>query len=178
MKQGTTELQRKAGQLLERLQASSSDRGRMADLRCAWSRAKQMRAWPFLGPLGLIGSEAALTVAGGFGFHPKTATAGTFGTACRQLARSGSFSPEVLGHRFQRLLGADRSHACLLVRPLILAMRSAGVPVNYRRLFTDLSWWTPRIRQQWAAEFWAPGGSRDGKTGRDEVPARGAETEV
>lgn len=173
MKPNTTDLERRAWQLLERLRAASFDRGQMADLRCAWSRARQVRAWPLLGPLGLIGSEPALTVAGGFGFHPETAAEGTFGTACRRLANSGSFSADVVSQRLLRLLGADRSEACRLVRPLILAMRSAGVPVNYRRLFTDLTYWTPRIRQQWAAEFWAPGaafsGSADGVQGADEA---------
>lgn len=173
MKQGTTELDRRAGQLLERLRAASADRGQMADLRCAWSRARQVRAWPFLGPLGLIDSEPALTVAGGFGYHPETAPEGTFGTACRRLARSGSFSADVVSRRLQRLLAADRSEACRLVRPLILAMRSAGVPVNYHRLFTDLTYWTTRIRQRWAAEFWAPGaaasGAGDGVQGAEEA---------
>lgn len=140
----------KAARLMSVLRGAAADRGAMADLRCAWSETRRSRAWPWLGRAGLIGDLVAETVAGAFGYHPEECRKGNFGTACRQMAREHAGA----AHRFARLLRASRLEVCLMIRPLILALRSTGTPVNHERLASDLWYWSDAVRERWAREFW------------------------
>ncbi len=160
-----------AQELLRHLRLAMQDRGRMADLRCAWNRARLHSAWPLLGPLGLIEDEAALAVAGGFAYHPSLAEGRSFGSSCQRLTHAGA------EQRFQRLLSATRQEACRLIRPLILALRSKGIPVDYAQLYADLRFWSPAVRRRWAVDFWArrrqpaQSGAETEESPRPDVPA-------
>jgi hypothetical protein len=145
-----TRVKEMAGKLMDLLISLQDDRGAMADLRCAWSQTKRSRAWPLLGRAGLIGDRVGETVAGAFGYHPSLADEGNFGTACKKLLQEHAGAEQ----RFARLLDADRDNLCDLVRPLILAMRSVEVALNYRQLYIDLKFWGERTRVAWAREFW------------------------
>lgn len=136
--------------LLEYLRRFKNDRGAMADLRCALSPARLPRAWPLLAPVGGVGDPRIETLAGLFASHPLETETGNFGTTCRRLADENS----TFEARFQRLLSCERDEICERLRPVILAARPRGIPVNYEQLFADLRYWGGPVKAQWAREFW------------------------
>jgi CRISPR system Cascade subunit CasB len=141
-----------ASGLLGYLRQFKNDRGKMADLRCALSPspAKRARAWPLLAQLGGIGVPRIETVAGLFAWHPAETDAGNLGTTCRRLsAEKSSFDG-----RFQRLLSCDRDEICERLRPVVLAAKAKGIPVNYEELFADLSYWGDNVKARWARAYW------------------------
>ena len=141
-----------ASGLLAYLRQRKDDRGAMADLRCALSPspAKRARAWPLLASVGGIGNRRIETVAGLFAWHPEETDAGNLGTTCRRLsAERASFD-----NRFQRLLSCDRDEICERLRPVVLAAKAKGIPVNYEELFADLCYWGDNVKARWAREYW------------------------
>ena len=140
-----------AKRLLDYLRKFKDDRGAMADLRCALSPAKRPRAWPLLARVGGIGNRSIETLAGLFAYHPDETDSGNIGTTCWRLkAENNSFDA-----RFRRLLSCDhRNEVCERLRPLILAAKAKGVPVNYEELFVDLRYWGDRVKTDWAREYW------------------------
>lgn len=142
--------EQRASRLMELLRSVAADRGAMAELRCAWSEVRRSRAWPWLGRVGLIGDVVAETVAGAFGYHPEESREDNFGTACRRLAGRQTGAEQ----RFAALLRSNRAEACLRIRPLILALRSAGIALNHEQLASDLWYWGDAVRRRWAQEFW------------------------
>lgn len=141
-----------ATRLLAWLRRLREDRGAMANLRCAVTPARRARAWPLLGQVGGIDRSIYESVAGLFAHHPEETDSGNLGTTCRRLAgENASFDA-----RFRRLLGCDREEVCERLRPIVLAARSKGFPVNYRQLFEDLWYWGDRVKTRWAKEYWPP----------------------
>jgi CRISPR system Cascade subunit CasB len=141
-----------AKRVLEYLRRFRNDRGVMADLRCALSPspAKRARAWPLLARVGGIGNPRVETVAGLFAYHPEEAPTGNLGSTCLRLkAQNESFDG-----RFRRLLSCGWDEICERVRPIILAARPRGIPVNYEELFADLCYWGERVKELWAREYW------------------------
>lgn len=140
-----------AVQLLAYLRQLKGDRGAMADLRCALSPTRLPRAWPLLGRVGGIGNARIEVVAGLFAYHPEETGAGNIGTTCRLLAAEHS----TFDSRFRRLLSCDhRDEVCERLRPVALAARAKGVPVNYEQLYVDLCYWGDNIKARWAREYW------------------------
>jgi CRISPR system Cascade subunit CasB len=141
-----------ASRLLGYLRGLREDRGAMADLRCALSPVRLPRAWPLLARVGGIGNLPMERIAGFFGYHSEETDQGNVGTTCRRLAvENSSFDG-----RFRRLLACDRrDEVCDRLRPIVLAAKSKGVKVNYEQLFVDLSYWSPRVKESWAREYWA-----------------------
>ncbi len=139
-----------AGRLLAYLRQLKNDRGAMADLRCALSATKLPRAWPLLARVGGIGNPRIEAVAGLFAYHPDEAHEGNLGTTCLRLkGQSESFDA-----RFRRLLACDRDEICERLRPVVLAARAKGIPVNYEELFADLCYWGDNVKARWAREYW------------------------
>ncbi len=139
-----------AKRLLDYLRQLKDDRGAMADLRCALSPAKLPRAWPLLARVGGIGNPRIEAVAGLFAYHPDEAHTGNLGTTCLRLkAQNESFDA-----RFRRLLVCDRDEICERVRPMILAAKAKGIPINYEQLFADLCYWGDTVKARWAREYW------------------------
>jgi CRISPR system Cascade subunit CasB len=122
----------------------------MADLRCLLSAAKRARAWPLLARVGGIGDSHIETVAGLFAWHPEETHGGNLGTTCRLLREQN----ESFDARFQRLLTCDREEICERLRPLVLAAKAKGIPVNYEELFADLCCWGDNVKTRWAREYW------------------------
>ena len=122
----------------------------MAELRCALSPTKLPRAWPLLGRLGGIGSPRIETIAGLFAHHPDETTSGNLGRTCLRLKEQN----ESFDSRFRRLLGCDREEICTMVRPVVIAASSKGIPVNYETLFADLCYWGDNVKARWAKEYW------------------------
>jgi len=103
----------------------------MADLRCALTPARRTRASPLLARVGGIDRPIYESVAGMFAYHPDSTDSGNIGTTCHQLAgENTSFDG-----RFRRLLSCDRDELGDRLRPVILAAKAKGIPVNYEALF-------------------------------------------
>ena len=143
----------RAATILVLVRSLRHDRGAMSNLRCAFAPARRRRAWPLLARIDGIGDPVAETIAGCYAYHPEEAPGGNFGDTCRALAgQHNSFDA-----RFRRLLACDREELCQRIRPVILAAKSKGIPVNYETLAADLLWWGDRVRTRWAQAYW--GGS-------------------
>ena len=139
-----------AARLFTYLRQLKNDRGAMADLRGALSPNRMARAWPLLARVGGIGNPRIETVAGLFAYHPAETHAGNIGTTCRSLAGgNNSFDG-----RFRRLLSCDRDEICERLRPVVLAAKAKGVPLNYEELFIDLWYWGDKVKARWAREYW------------------------
>ena len=139
-----------AARLMAYLRRHKNDRGAMADLRCALSASKLPRAWPLLARVGGIGNPRIETVAGLFAYHPDETQTGNLGTTCLRLKdQNQSFDA-----RFRRLLACDRDEICERLRPVILAAKQKGIPVNYEELFADLCYWGSEVKERWAREYW------------------------
>lgn len=146
-----------AARLLTFLRPLKKDRGAMADLRCALSPARLPRAWPLLARVGGVGNSRIETVAGLFAYHPDEIHTGNLGTTCRRLwAENSSFDD-----RFRRLLGCDRDEICERLRPVVLAAKAKGIPVNYEALFADLCYWSDLVKATWAREYWSASESEE-----------------
>jgi CRISPR type I-E-associated protein CasB/Cse2 len=152
MTERTFDPQEAASALMSHLRRLQKDRGAMADLRCALNPVRRARAWPLLGQLGrhAIGDPRYETVAGLFAYHPDETHDGNLGTTCRRLAsENNSFDG-----RFRRLLSCEREELRERLRPVILAAKAKGIPVNYDRLFIHLVYWGDNVKAQWAREYW------------------------
>jgi CRISPR system Cascade subunit CasB len=139
-----------AERVLAYLRRLRTDRGAIADLRCALSPARRPRAWPRLAAVGGIGNTHIETVAGLFAYHPTETNGGNMGTTCRQLAAENN----TFDGRFRRLLSCDNNEICERLRPVVLAAKARGIPVNYEQLFVDLCYWGAKRKAQWAREYW------------------------
>jgi CRISPR system Cascade subunit CasB len=141
-----------ATRLLAWLRQFKNDRGAMADLRCALNPTKLPRSWPLLARVGGIGNARIETVAGLFAYHPDESHSGNLGATCLALKAET---------RFRRLLACDRDEICERLRPIILAAKAKGIPVNYEQLFADLCYWSPSVKARWAQEYWSAPGSEE-----------------
>lgn len=156
----TTSPPERAAALLALLRSVQHDRGAMSYLRCALAPARRHRAWPWLARIGGIDDPVAETIAGCYAYHPEETPHGNFGDTCRILAgQHNSFDA-----RFRRLLACDREELCVRIRPVVLAAKSKGIPVNYEMLGADLLWWGDRVRTRWAQAYWGGGPSSDETT--------------
>jgi CRISPR system Cascade subunit CasB len=139
-----------AAEVLAYLRRLRNDRGAMADLRCALSPSRRARAWPLLARVGGIDRPIYETVAGLFAYHSEETHTGNIGTTCRRLAgENNSFDG-----RFRRLLSCERAEIGERLRPVILAAKPKGIPVNYEELFADLVYWGDNVKARWAREYW------------------------
>ncbi len=144
-----------ATRLLAYLRRLKNDRGAMADLRCALNPTKLPRAWPLLARVGGIGNPRIEAVVGLFAYHPDETENGNLGTTCLRLQGQN----ESFDGRFRRLLSCDRDEICERLRPVILAAKAKGIPINYEVLFADLCYWGDNVKASWAREYWgAPQG--------------------
>jgi CRISPR type I-E-associated protein CasB/Cse2 len=106
--------------------------------------------------MSIDGAAARIeAVAGLFAYHSDETQAGNLGTTCRHLAtENNSFDG-----RFRRLLSCDREEICERLRPVILAAKAKGIPINYEELYADLCYWGDNVKARWAREYWgAPEG--------------------
>lgn len=146
-----------AKRLVTYLRGLETDRGAMADLRCALSPTKVHRAWPLLARVGGIGNPRVETIAGLFAYHPHVTSGGNLGTTCRDLAKEST----TIDARFRRLLSCDRDEIRERLRPVVLAAKSRDIPVNYAQLFSDLHYWSDYVKASWAREYWGAPESDD-----------------
>lgn len=144
-----------AGRLLAYLRRLKNDRGAMAALRCALNPSKLPKAWPLLAQVGGVGNPRIGTIAGLFAYHPDETPTGNLGKTCRRLRVTNKW----FDARFRGLLVCDRDQICERLRPVILAAKSKGIPINYEELFADLHSWSGYVKARWARAYWdAPEG--------------------
>ena len=140
------------------LRSLRNDRGAMSNLRCALTKVRRHRAWPLLARIGGIDNAVTETIAGCYAYHPEEAREGNLGETCRRLAgEHNSFDA-----RFRRLLACDRrDEVCERLRPVVLAAKSKGIPIDYETLLADLLWWGDRVRTRWAQAYWGVAPAED-----------------
>jgi CRISPR type I-E-associated protein CasB/Cse2 len=149
----TTSPPERAVSVMALLRSLEKDRGAMSSLRSALIPARRHRAWPLLARVAGIDDPVIEAVAGCYAYHPLETHVGDFGDTCRKLADTHtSFDA-----RFRRLLACDRDELCERLRPVILAAKAKGIPINYETLVADLIWWGERVRVRWAQSFWGQG---------------------
>ena len=172
------------GRFLEYLQSQAGNRGVMADLRHGFSRATEYRAWPHIAQWCRLDNERErriwLTTAAGFAVHQRTTDSGNMGTVLRSLATGDGRGVEGLATfdaRFRRFLAcASAPEVCDHLPGVLRAAERKGIPVNFGRLFSDLTYWGEKIKVRWATEFWgaaseeSPAASEDG-SGETEAEA-------
>jgi CRISPR system Cascade subunit CasB len=152
-----------AAKFISYLQRLETDRGAMADLRCALNPARRYRSWPLLARIGGVDDPIYETIAALFALHPKKTSRGNLGTTCRELAVEHT----TIEARFRRLLACDPDEISSRLHPIILTAKAKGVPINYEQLFVDLRYWGDRTRTRWATEFW--GGTQPEEQTEEEV---------
>ncbi len=140
----------RAAVVMTLLRSHRHDRGAMSNLRCALNPTRRHRAWPLLARVGGIDDPATETIAGCYAHHPDETGEGNFGDTCRRLAGPH----KTFEARFQRFLACDREELCDRLRPVVLAAKSRGIPINYEALLEDILWWGDRVRARWARAFW------------------------
>ena len=150
MSNDTFDPQEAAAKLLAYLRGLKNDRGAMANLRGALKPAQRHRAWPLLARVGGIGRPIYETLAGLYAHHSDEIHTGNLGTTCRRL--SGEYNS--FDGRFRRLLTCDREEICERLAPVILAAKAKNAPVNYEQLFADLCYWSDKVKERWAREYW------------------------
>ncbi len=146
----TSNPQEAAAKFLTHLRGLKNDRGAMANLRGALKPAQRHRAGPLLAPGGGIGQPIYETLAGLYAHHPDETRTGNLGTTCRRL--SGELNS--FDGRFRRLLTCDREEICERLAPVILAAKAKDARVNYEQLFADLYYWSDKVKERWAREYW------------------------
>jgi len=174
---------------LAHLNGLTNDRGVMADLRHGLSKATEYRAWPHVAPWCRLDHEREsrvwLTVAAGFAIHQRTTAAGNMGTVMRALATGGKRGADGLATfdgRFRRFLSCSSSaEVCDHLGGVLRAAERNGVAVNFAQLFIDLTYWSKRVKLEWATEYWgaAPAeGSPEAGDAAEDGEAYDAEEEV
>ncbi len=150
---------------------ADDNRGTLALLHGALtdSAERQMRAWRVLARFGGIPTddphtaEVVRTVAGLLALPGLRHASGgkSFGHACHALLSAEEIKslhkpeqPGPVSRRVQHLLAATRSEVCDRVRQLGRRLDRADVALDFKRLYSDLIFWSDRSKAQWAADFW------------------------
>jgi len=137
------------------------DRGAMACLRKGICRALEYNAWPYLAEACNLESERertiAIYVAAFFALHPNLVTKGNFGGHLRALAASlGGDGFKTLDLSVRRLIKPQSILAvCRNLHNLVYRLKSAGIPVNFWQLYSDLLLIDVdnQVRIRWASSY-------------------------
>lgn len=152
------ERQKKVGAFIRFLKKTSKtdNRAVLADLRRGFSKATEKRAWRHIGAYCDLDNERERvifqTVAACYATNPLNADKeSNFGTSARQLKEKFP----TIEATFQRLLNCRRPEdVCKRLQSIVLAMKTNGIAVNWKRLMRDLLYWNIRAKERWAAQFW------------------------
>lgn len=94
-----------------------------------------------------------------FASHPAPNGTGNMGDLCRRLGDTPS-----LERRFLSLLDSHPDELGERLRHIVSLARSKGLPIDYRRLLTDLCYWTNPdryVQLHWARSYWSAAPSND-----------------
>lgn len=110
------------------------------------------------------------TVAGLFAFYPQAYQAElerSFGVSCRALAAArrkneNAEQESPLDVRFRRLLSCEyRDDVCRLLPEFVRGMKAEGISLDYDTLYRHVRFWSDRVKEQWAMDYWSHGGKED-----------------
>lgn len=153
--------------------AERQDRGALAALRTGLGKSPgaATRMLPIVAPF-LVSDEgpatgAAFVTAALFAKHPHHARIGPLGASLWRATRRPDVNPEGkhgeagVAARFAAALDADPEDLPRHLEGLIAICESAGVPIDWHRLFGDVRGllgtneaYQTRIRTRWARDFW------------------------
>ncbi len=101
--------------------------------------------------------EAALYLTASlFAYHSAAGGQGNLGAAGRRV---GGAEDSGIERRFTRLLEATAEDLPEQLYAFVTLLRSKNIPLDYRRLLYDLTYWSHPdnfVRPQWARAFWSP----------------------
>jgi CRISPR type I-E-associated protein CasB/Cse2 len=107
-----------------------------------------------------------LTVAAGIAVHGRSVAGGNLGSVLRKIATGDGRGYEGLSTfdaRFRRLLSCSTApEVCEHLAGVLRTAERKGVPVDFARLYRDLTYWSGRVKVEWARDYWG--------TPRDEAP--------
>ena len=135
------------------------DRATLAKLRRGLTEhAAECEMWVFAHLHGAAPEheEPALLTAALFAVHPQKGGRGSLGAALRRL-RTETAS-ESLDKRFAVLIDSHPDELPARLRQSVSLLKSKEVPVDWRRLLSDLlDWGGPRrpVQRTWARDYWA-----------------------
>jgi CRISPR system Cascade subunit CasB len=141
---------------------NEQNRGPLAKLRRGLSETTRHEACFVLGRLFgpvAVGDPVFETVAGCFAIHPIPAkpAIGNFGATMWRVMGDKMTKDDEPHARFRRLLACDsREEICRHIPHAVRLAKSreTPVPVDYRKLFEDLWWWSERVKIDWAKSYW------------------------
>lgn len=142
------------------------DRGTLADLRKGFSKATEVRAWPYIGRFCRLDNDRDRTifqsVAAGYATHPvNDATQfANIGSVMQKLAAESvggdSEKRKSFDTMFRRLLACETAEeVCTRIKRTFLAAKSKDIPIPWNSLFWDLMKWGDSIKVRWAANYWS-----------------------
>lgn len=155
---------------LSTIRSRQDDRGLMAELRALLNPNLRMRGWSAMASVGRLGDKPMETVAGLFAFYPQAYQAEqerSFGISCRALAaarrkKENAEQESPLDVRFRRLLSCEhRDDVCRLLPEFVRGMKAEGISLDYDTLYRHVRFWSDRVKEQWAMDYWSPGGKED-----------------
>lgn len=160
-------VEQRAADLVAELEKLCGDRGAMANLRRGFSPATEDRAWPWIARWCNLANDRQriihTTVAAAFATHPQATDRGNMGLVMRAIAQTDQKGEEGLKSfeaRFRRFLSCSSAEeVCQRLSGVIRAAAQHNIPVNYKQLFADLTYWSSRgadqVKVRWAAAYWS-----------------------
>jgi CRISPR system Cascade subunit CasB len=143
---------------LERVR-EADDRATLAKLRRGLTdHAAECEMWVYGHLRGALSEheEPALLTAALFATHPQKGGRGSLGAAFRRMRTETS--AESLDKRFAVLIDSHPDELPARLRQAVSLLKSQEVPVDWRRLLSDLlDWGGPRrpVQRTWARDYWA-----------------------
>ena len=144
-------LHEKAEPFIKHLQRYKDDRGARAKLRGALSPARRHLVWPLLGHYLNESYLRTFEVVAALWAEADGGKSGVdLGTAMRRLA--GDYS--TFEGRFKRLLTCEKDELSDRVAPIVRALNTKGIALDYALLLSDMLWWGDSVKVRWAQGFW------------------------
>lgn len=157
--------------------ARRQERGAIAKLRRGAGRGAggAVEALPFIVPFLPAddgAAEAFFLVGALFGMYPEPGGIGNFGDTFRRLG-----DHESAQKRFVALLDAHRDDVGEHLRHAVSLARSRDVPIDFRRLLRDLTFWNhPErfVQLAWARSYWGRAADADADADDTREPSSAA----
>jgi CRISPR system Cascade subunit CasB len=89
-----------------------------------------------------------------FALHPAEGGRGNMGNHLRQLWADKPEPPSNVERRFVTLLTAERDDLRDALRHAVSLLKSKEIPVNWRRLLDDVTYWNEQVKREWSRQFW------------------------
>ena len=149
--------------LLKQLKGLQDDRGAMAALRKGFSKATEVRAWPYVARWCNLENDKDRTIvqfiAAAYAHHPKDAKGMDMGTVMRKIATGSDMKQNdalnTFEGRFRRLLTCQGyEDLCKLLPGVIITASKKDIGIDYVQLFNDLWYWNDNTRLHWAGSYW------------------------